>query len=97
MKEMSTREYKDHIQASFPKAHFKGDKLLFSRSALLDGLEIVEMQTIHTEHLIEIHDNSDIGRDWIQNEVIQGLRKMQAVVNMLITSMDGIIFKTNGK
>lgn len=97
MSEMSVNEYVDHIQASFAKKHFEGDELLFSKSALVEGLEMVEMQTIHTEHLVEIHEASDIGKDWIEKEVIQGLRKMQAIVNILIAGMDGIIFQTNGK
>ncbi len=95
MKDMSTREYRDHIHASFPKEHFNGGSdLIFSRSALLDGLEMVQMGTVHAEHLIEILEASDVRKDWIEKEVIQGLRKMQAIVNILITGMDGIIFKT---
>ena len=90
MKPMPMDEYLGHIKESFEDRYFEGDdNFLFSKSALVDGLSHIEHDSMWLEHSLEP------GKEILRRDLVYMARKMQAVANILRTSLDGIRLQTH--
>ena len=91
---MSTNEFHGHLKEAFEKEHFNGrGGFIFSKSALEDGLSAVEWETISMEVTIEETTMSNLTKKQLRN----GLRKAQAIVNILKICLDGIKIQAIGE
>ncbi len=95
MKEMSPNEYVTHLTDAFPKEYFTGQEdFVFSKSALEDGLRLIEGYTLGLEETLE--ESTDTVEDR-KSTLTHYLRKMQAIANILRRSLDGVRIQTSGE
>lgn len=92
---MSTNEYMSHVTEAFPKEYFTGkDNFVFSKSALEDGLKIIEGYTIGMEETLE-HSTDPL--EDRRSTITHYLRKSQAIANILRRCLDGVRIQTSSK
>ncbi|KKM85284.1 hypothetical protein LCGC14_1290550 [marine sediment metagenome] len=92
LNELTVGEYNYHLHEAFEKEYFNGkDGFVFSKSALIDGLENLEHESINIECFLE---DTHMGR--IERADISfALRRCQVIANILIKCLDGVHLKMN--
>ena len=89
---MSTNEYKGHLSDSFSPKYFTGqDGFVFSKAALYDGLEAIELIMVGMEVDLDPEDCANM----FQNDQRQFFRKTQVIANILKRCLDGVHLHTN--
>ncbi len=89
---MSVDEYRSLLSVSFDSKYFDGeDGFVFSKAALLDGLDTIEKESIYIEYMMDAENIPEYNKE----ALFHVLRKMQVIANILRRCLDGVRIQTN--